>query len=46
MSDRTPKHKIVLTADQRQDLERMTRQSTADARIKLRSLYPLPDNVQ
>lgn len=28
MSDRAPKHKVVLTTGQRQDLERMTRQST------------------
>ena len=28
MSHRTAKHKVVLTADQRQDLERITRQST------------------
>lgn len=28
MSDRAPKHKVVLTTVQRQDLERMTRQST------------------
>ena len=34
MSDRAPKHKVVLTTDQREDLERMTRQSTIGVTTK------------
>ena len=44
MSDRVPKHKIVLTADQRQDLERMTRQSTIGvAKKRLATILLLAD---
>lgn len=44
MSDRAAKHKVVLTADQRQDLERMTRQSTIGvARKRLATILLLAD---
>jgi len=44
MSDRTPKHKIVLAVDQRDDLERMTRQSTIGvAKKRLAAILLLAD---
>ena len=44
MSHRTAKHKVVLTADQRQDLERMTRQGTIGvSRKRLATILLLAD---